>query len=99
MEQGLSPKVRAYIRASVVIGRTRVERGVYPRAVAKAIGAELKKISVRLRNSARNVAKREALRELEANHPEWAKSRKKTEAILGCLRAMDKYKNIMRGAE
>ena len=99
MEQELSPKVRAYIRASVVIGRTRIESGVYPPAVAKAINAELKKISVRLLNSARNVAKREALRELEANHPEWAKSRKKTEAILGCLRAMDKYKKIMRGAE
>ena len=99
MGRELSPKVRAYLRASDVVANTTAERGIYPPAVAKAINAELKKISVRLLNSARNVAKREALRELEANHPEWAKSRKKTEAILGCLRAMDKYKKIMRGAE
>ena len=99
MGRELSPKVRAYLRASDVVANTTAERGIYPRAVAAAINAELKRISSRLMISARNVAKREALREWEANHPEWAQSRKKTEAVLGYLRAMDKCKKIMRGEE
>ena len=54
----LPPKVLAYLRASDVVGNTKVEPGRYPRAITVEINRELKKISDRLFNSAKAAYRR-----------------------------------------